>query len=230
MCFVTNVCAHRGASLTFKENTLEAFTHAVALGSDWIELDVWLASDGNVVVHHDQTVGTDLHIQEATVEDLPNDVPLLGTAVEACAGAHMNIELKVSESTLTQKLVDSVLDVIGSASHDKQFLLSSFNRDVLEYARAASPTVQLGFLTIGDFKERKDFLQGLKLSGFQSVHPHHLAVDEDFVVASHEYGLEVNVWTVNDEDRMEELIGFGVDGIITDVPDVALEVVKGRDR
>jgi len=230
MCFVTNVCAHRGASLAFKENTLEAFIHAVALGSDWIELDVWLASDGNVVVHHDQTVGTDLHIQEVTVEDLPNDVPLLGAAVEACAGAHMNIELKVSESTFTQKLVDSVLDVIGSASHDQEFLLSSFSRDVLEYARAASSTVQLGFLTIGDFKEKKDFLQGLKLSGFQSVHPHHLVVDEDFVVASHEYGLEVNVWTVNDEDRMEELIGYGVDGIITDVPDVALEVVKGRDR
>mgnify|MGYP001253011080 CR=1 FL=1 len=230
MCFVTNVCAHRGASLTFKENTLEAFIHAVAIGSDWIELDVWLASDGNVVVHHDEAIGTDLHIQEATVEDLPTDVPLLEAAVEACAGAHMNIELKVSESTVTQKLVDSVLDVIGSASHDQQFLLSSFSRDVLEYARATSPTVQLGFLTTGDFKEKKDFLQGLKLSGFQSVHPHHLAVDEDFVVASHEYGLEVNVWTVNDEDRMEELLGFGVDGIITDVPDVALEVVKGRDR
>ncbi|MBC85019.1 MAG: hypothetical protein CL454_09195 [Acidimicrobiaceae bacterium] len=142
----------------------------------------------------------------------------------------MNIELKVSEFTLTQKLVDSVLDGIEGNNLNQQFLLSSFSRDVLEYARATSPTVQLGFLTIGDFKERKDFLQGLKLSGFQSVHPHHLAVDEDFVVASHEYGLEVNVWTVNDEDRMEELIGFGVDGIITDVPDVALEVVKGHDR
>ncbi|MEG3586424.1 MAG: glycerophosphodiester phosphodiesterase [Actinomycetota bacterium] len=226
---MTKVCAHRGASLTFKENTLEAFTHAVTLGSDWVELDVWLASDGNVVVHHDQTVGTDLHIQEVTVEDLPNDVPLLGAAMEACAGAHMNIELKVSESTPTERLVDSVLDVIGSASHDQQFLLSSFSRDVLEYARATSSTVQLGFLTIGDFKEKKNFLQGLKLSGFQSVHPHYLAVDVDFVVISHEYGLEVNVWTVNDEDRMEELIGFGVDGIITDVPDVALEVVKRRD-
>tara|TARA_E500000331_G_scaffold115829_2_gene113066 strand:+ start:11209 stop:11901 length:693 start_codon:yes stop_codon:yes gene_type:complete len=230
MCFVTNVCAHRGASLTFKENTLEAFTHAVAIGSDWVEFDVWLASDGNVVVHHDETIGKDRYIQELTVKDIPSHIPLLRNAINACAGAHMNIELKVSEFTLTQKLVDSVLGGIEGNNLNQQFLLSSFSRDVLEYARATSPTVQLGFLTIGDFKERKDFLQGLKLSGFQSVHPHHLAVDEDFVVASHEYGLEVNVWTVNDEDRMEELIGFGVDGIITDVPDVALEVVKGHDR
>jgi glycerophosphoryl diester phosphodiesterase len=227
---MTNVCAHRGASLVHKENTLEAFTHAVVLGSDWIELDVWLTSDGNVVVHHDETIGPDLNIQELRASDLPQEIPSLKTAMEACTGANMNIELKVSDATPTEKLVDSVLEVAGNASHDQQILLSSFSRDVLEYARAASPTIQLGFLTVGDFEEKKNFLQALALSDFQAVHPHYLVVDEDFVITSHEYGLEVNVWTVNEPEMIRGLIQIGVDGVITDDPQLALEIVDALIR
>ena len=86
---------HSRSLRSFKENTLEAFTHAVAIGSDWVEFDVWLASDGNVVVHHDETIGQDRYIQELTVKDIPSHIPLLRNAINACAGAHMNIELKV---------------------------------------------------------------------------------------------------------------------------------------
>ena len=63
--------------------------------------------------------------------------------------------------------------------------------------------------------------------GHRAIHPHVSTVDAAFVAKAHAAGLEVNTYTTDDPDRMRELLGFGVDGIVTNVPDVARRVVDG---
>jgi glycerophosphoryl diester phosphodiesterase len=65
-------------------------------------------------------------------------------------------------------------------------------------------------------------------AGMHVIVPYDRTVDRRFVERAHAAGLEVNVWTVNDPERMRELIDIGIDAIITDVPDVARRVVDGQ--
>ncbi len=222
---MTQVCAHRGASLIHKENTLEAFAHAVELGSDWIELDVWLSGDGYVVVHHDEMTNTSLRIEETDLSELSNDIPTLDNALRSCAGANVNIELKTSASTELERFVSSVLAVTEEVAIEQVTLLSSFNRDALHCARRLSASTRLGVLVYNRVKETKQFLQRIKLEDFQAVHPHFSLVDESFVREAHDSELQVNVWTVNDPLIVKRLVDFGVDSIITDDPEMVRKLV-----
>src|SRR5271155_5597270 len=88
-----SVYAHRGLHDKERENTVGAFTAAVALGVDGVELDVRRTGDGVLVVHHDPTIGR-LGIAEALQRDLPTYVPTLDEAMKACEGVLVNVEIK----------------------------------------------------------------------------------------------------------------------------------------
>ena len=93
----TAVQAHRGSpdpASGVRENTLDAFVRARSLGADGVELDVRLTADGGLAVHHDPVIEGSGPIGELTVGDLPDHVPLLADALEACAGMVVNIEIK----------------------------------------------------------------------------------------------------------------------------------------
>ncbi|MDQ3542532.1 MAG: glycerophosphodiester phosphodiesterase, partial [Actinomycetota bacterium] len=92
---VAHVIAHRGASRLAKENTIEAFRAAVRVGAAGIELDARRTSDGVLVVHHDPLVDGRAIISIAATE-LPEWVPTLSAALDACVGAFVNIEIKNS--------------------------------------------------------------------------------------------------------------------------------------
>jgi glycerophosphoryl diester phosphodiesterase len=64
------------------------------------------------------------------------------------------------------------------------------------------------------------------MTSYQAYHPSYKMVDKRLVQREHHLGHQVNVWTVNEKDIIRELVGMGVDGVITDVPDIAREVVK----
>ncbi|NBV03204.1 MAG: glycerophosphodiester phosphodiesterase, partial [Acidimicrobiia bacterium] len=89
--------AHRGANRRARENTLEAFQAAVALGSDGIELDVRRTVDGALVIHHNAELPDGRVIRESRRDELPDWLPELHSALDACAPAMVNIEIKNSE-------------------------------------------------------------------------------------------------------------------------------------
>ena len=91
------VIAHRGASATFPENTLEAFRGAAEQGADWVELDARRTADRSLVVHHDALLPDGRPIVELAAADLPPSVPTLAGALDACAGMGVNIEIKNNE-------------------------------------------------------------------------------------------------------------------------------------
>jgi glycerophosphoryl diester phosphodiesterase len=225
---MTKVIAHRGASRAFPENTVAAFRAAGAMGADMVELDVRATADGYLVIHHDAHLPDGRVIYDLHARELPSDVADLAAAIDACGEMAVNIEVKNSrkdpdfdnERTVAAEVARFVT---GRSLHDR-VLVSSFDVGSIERVRIEDRNVPTAWLTMV-IPDAGAVAAGLVGNGHRALHPYDLLVDAALVETCHDLGLEVNVWTVDDPDRMRELVVFGVDGICTNVPDVALRVL-----
>lgn len=215
------VIAHRGASASFPENTLPAFRAAREAGADWVELDVHLLADGGLAVHHDPMLGDGRALARLTAADLPDAVPLLPAALDACDGMGVNVEVKGDARTAA-----AVVATLEERGGRDEVLVSSFDWGAVDHVRAAAPQVPTGLLAVL-VDDPARLVDEAARRGCVAVHPHAALAGPGLVAAAHDAGLAVNVWTVDDPVRMAELVAAGVDGIVTTVPDVARRVVDG---
>jgi len=226
---VALVIAHRGASAAAPENTIESFVLARELGADWVELDVRRSADGVVVVHHDAHLPDGQMVGDLDCGDLPDHVPSLAEALEACDGMGVNIEIKNlpddpdfdSEHTVAA----AVAGLVGAYLGPERSLVTSFNVDAVDSVHRVDPTIPIGYVT--DLWDPVLAVDRAVAHEMQHLHPYDAMADAALVLRAHDAGLRIHVWTVDDPDRMAELIAMGVDGIITNVPDVARNVVDG---
>lgn len=221
---------HRGASADARENTLEAFALARTQGADGVELDVRRSRDGSLVLHHDVAFADGRLVCEVADEDLPEWVPTLEAALEVCEGMVVNIEIKNAPAEAdhdpSRRLADEVVAVLQARDGRDDVLVSSFDLRTVDRVRAVDPTVPTAFLTfVEPVGEAAVALAADR--GHRAIHPHEWSVDADFVALAHGRGLEVNVWTVDDLDRIRALAAAGVDGIVTNVPALAREALRG---
>lgn len=227
-----HVIAHRGASKVETENTLVAFRRAAQMGADAVELDVRRTADGMMAIHHDAHLADGRLICELRATELPGHVPLLADALDACTGMWVNIEIKNwhedPDYDPTDRLAAAVTDHLGARAEDHRWLISSFSRHTVDACRTLRPTVRTAWLTIGVPDDAIDRVaRDLAGGGHTAYHPWVGALTRAAVEACHAHGLAVNTWTCDDPDRMAELIEWGIDGICTNVPDVALSA-RGR--
>ena len=225
------VVAHRGASRAARENTLEAFDLARTLGADGIELDVRRTADGLMAVHHDPALADGRLICEMSASDLPSHVPMLADALDACTGMWVNIEIKNHpddpDHDPRETLAAAVAHHLSERNNDERWLVSSFSRATIDAMRTLRPQVRTGFLTVGVRPELIDkTARDLAVSGHSALHPYDQLLTPECVAAFQAQGIEVNVWTVDDPARMNELAQWGVDGIITNVPDVCRRTIS----
>jgi glycerophosphoryl diester phosphodiesterase len=212
------IYAHRGASADHPENTLPAFRGAAEQGSDWVELDVHLASDGGLVICHDAHYSDGREIWTTPSAERPVTVPLLGDALDACAGMGVNIEIKVPRpGTDVAELVVAVVAQRRAAGIDQEVCISSFDEATLERVRSASPSVDTAQLLF-DLSADPAAVERAAEAGAVAINPWDPFVDRALVERCAELGLQVNPWTVDDRDRIVELAALGVDGIITNTP------------
>jgi glycerophosphoryl diester phosphodiesterase len=211
------ILGHRGASVAAPENTPDAFALADSMGADGVELDVRVAPDGRLLVAHDP---------------LPDDPAALDRfcslddALDACGDRLLvNVEIKNwpgdAGYDATMALVAPILDSLrarGDASRAR-WLISSFSWDTLVAARVNDPGVALAWLCL---ELDEVAIERSAQAGHVAVHPWEQRVDAELVERCHAAGLAVNTWTCNDTDRLVGLDALGVDGVCTDVPDVAL--------
>jgi glycerophosphoryl diester phosphodiesterase len=224
------VVAHRGASGAHPPgNTLEAFRAAATLGADWVELDVRATGDGRLAVHHDAELPDGRTIVTTAAADLPAWVPLLDEALEACAGMGVNVEIKGdAPPEAVEGLVEAVVALLRGFEDPHRFLVTSFSWDLVDRVRALAPELPTGLLALAvDPVPGPDPVAAAVAGGHRAVNPWVGLVDADVVARAHAAGLEVNVWTVDDPERMAALVSLGVDAVITNVPDVARQVVDG---
>ena len=227
---MTQVIAHRGASTAAPENTLEAFRLAREMGAQWVELDARRAADGVVVVHHDAHLADGRILAEVSSEDLPDYIPNLAEALEICADTSVNIEIKnlpndpdYDEDHL---VADAVAGLVQAYLGPERALITSFNIDAVDRIRAVDPSIPCGWLLF-EMTDPVGAVGRAVAHEMQAIHPWDVLVDVNFVNRAHAEGLLVNVWTVDDPERMVQLIEMGVDGICTNVPDVARRVIDG---
>jgi glycerophosphoryl diester phosphodiesterase len=220
------VIAHRGASARFAENTAEAFHGARDLGADWVELDVRRTADHGLAVHHDAHLGDGRAIVELDQADLPASVPDLVDALDACEPLGVNVEIKnlPGDPDFDPRcaIVEPVASVI--AARAQPILVSSFHAETLDRLRDVDPSVSTALLTFA-LHEPERTLDSAAAAGHVALHPFDATVNTDLVGLCHDRGLAVNVWTVDDPGRIAELAALGVDGIVTNVPDVARAVL-----
>jgi len=223
------VIAHRGASAAAPENSLKAFRLAGEMGADWVELDIHLTADEQIVVIHDATYPDGRLAWHTPADDRPPGICLLAEALEVCASAHMSVNIEIKalpgepDADSGPRLVEVLLAFLGDparANHSPdQLLITSFWPPTIDDVRSNS-VIPTGWLTL-DTTEPTMSAERLRTKGHVAINPWDPLITPELVTAAHASGLTINAWTVNDPGRMQELAQWGVDGIITDAPDVA---------
>jgi glycerophosphoryl diester phosphodiesterase len=222
---VTKVIAHRGASAAFRENTVEAFAGARTMGADMVELDVRRTADGALVVHHDWALSDERVIVETRTADLPPWVPSLDEALRACEPMGVNVEIKnwMGEPDYDESLAvaTAVAELVGGQGLHDRVLVSSFNIDDVDRVREVDPSIPTAWLSMS-ISNVAEAVGRCVDHGHRVFHPHFVFVTEGLMETCREAGVTVNTWTVDDPDLMVRLAGMGVEGIVTNVPDVAV--------
>ncbi|MEN9751702.1 MAG: hypothetical protein RLZZ600_749 [Actinomycetota bacterium] len=235
-----HVLAHRGFHTNCPENTLAAFEAALALGATHIETDAHVSADGLAVLVHDPVLtvdGQSIVVSERTAEQLAaldlgggHGVPLLALALSRFPEARFNIDVKVAG--VAQAVVDAVTD--AQAQH--RVLIASFRARrrkaaVKPLGSVTSPSAlqslaivvlaSCGFTWLGSRILRTvDAVQlPTKVMGIEVFTPR-------FIQMCHRAKVFVHAWTINDPAQMRALLNRGIDGIVTDRCDLAVEVLK----
>lgn len=225
------VVAHRGASQAVPPgNTIEAFCTARELGADWVELDVRRTADGALAVHHDPHLADGRALVTTRADELPPEVPLLEAALVACRGMGVNVEIKNAPSEPDWDERRTLAGTVVGALRDVELddvLVTSFDPGSIARVRELAPEIPTGLLSI-DLGDPDRVLELAVSGGHRALNPWDPFVTGELVERAHRLGLEVNVWTVDEPDRFTELITFGVDGIITNVPDRLRALLDGR--
>ncbi len=230
--------AHRGGAALAPENTIDAFDNGLALGADGLELDVRLSRDGVVVVHHDRTLDRTTGLEGAVVDRTAAElaragVPSLGEVLARHRNARIAIDLKVNSRALAASAVDVVRrhDAIDRVS------LGAFGLGVLRAVREIEPAIA----TSAAREEVRWALyrswvgwpvRNVSYAGYQVPEwaGRTRVVSPRFVTSAHAAGLSVQVWTVDNESDARRLLDWGVDGLITDRPDIIVPVVHERSN
>lgn len=160
-------------------------------------------------------------------------IPTLESIFQAFPDMPMTIEIKQQEPSIVEPFCAMIFEygmedkVIVASFHEETMFEFRENCPGVPTSAIESEVVRFVFgIRIGNLDEQEwpfAAFQVPRSSGDVEV------VTPEFVDAAHEFGILVQVWTINDRESMQELIAMGVDGLITDFPDVALEVL-GRSR
>jgi len=235
---VTSIIAHRGASAVAPENTITAFAKAGELGADGVELDVRRTADDRLVVHHDARLADGRVIRDTRAGELPDHIPNLDAALDACAGMFVNVEIKNNPADPdfdpTEWLARRVCAVLAGRGGGSRWLISSFRFETVALCRSILPSARTAWLveTLTSTDDTStdggpDPVERAAAAGHAALHPWDPIVDAALIRRAHAAGLAVNAWTCDDPVRMRELIAWGIDGICTNVPDVGVAVRAG---
>ena len=250
------VIAHRGASGYAPENTLAAFALGVEQGADWIESDVQATKDGELVLMHDTTLSrtTDVeqrfpgrspwNVRDFTLAEIKTldagswfgrkyagePVPTLKEMVELVRPTPSGILMELKSPELypgIEKQVaaefDSFPGYVRSAVAAGRLGVQSFDFDSMRIYKSIQPEVPVGLLGTPAYAD----LDGYTWA--DQINPHLGSFDAGYVARVHALGMHIHAWTVDDAETMGDVLDRGVDGVITNHPDVLRDVI-GRQR
>jgi len=237
------VIAHRGASKSAPENTISAFLKAKALGLSWVELDVRLTAEGEVIVFHDD------ELQRTTtgcgnVQAYPYSylktldagswfnpdfayeyIPTLEEVLNCLNTHQMGVNIEIKKLSIHQtELVEKVMAILQKQSLTIPVLLSSFSYSSLLFIRKKSSEARIGFLMdewLPHWQSQCDELNA------ETVNVNQTILNETRVQAIKASKRLVLAYTVNEISRAKQLFAWGVEGLFSDCPPDFLTAIKG---
>ena len=199
---------------------MAAFTAAVDLGADAIELDTHATADGRIVVHHDDTVGG-VMISESTLADVRRQslangepVPVLDDVLRALGPA---ITVFVEVKSLAPEHDAAFLGVLAGGPTPANYHVHAFDHRIIRRLLSQSEGLVGGVLSAS--YPLNPVIQ-LEQAGAEELWQRQNLVDDELVAAVHAVGARVIPWTVDDPARIEDLLDMGVDGICSNRPDI----------
>lgn len=234
------VMAHRGLSADAPENTLYAFSDAISVGADFIELDVQQTRDGVLVVMHDsnlkRTTGVNKDIWDVDYADIQNldagswfdpayanaRIPTLEETLQFVdKQARLNIEIKPTKHG-SDTLEQDVAELITQYQYTDACYVTSFSYGSLKKVKEVNPEIRTGYLMSVAYGQ----FYSLKYADAFSLNK--VFVTSQVVNAAHQQGKQIFAWTVNSMSEVRSLCNLHVDSIITDDP-VMVQNVISRD-
>ena len=246
-----SVIAHRGGANLAPENTLAAFSKSINLGVDMIEIDVRLSKDYNVIVIHDKTVdrtteGTgkvkDLELTQLKKFDagswfndefLGERIPTLEEVFSLIDGrVNLLIEIKEGDETYPG-LEKRVAELIDNYNAYDWVIVQSFNEKTVLRIKEFNPRIKTFFLLGRNFEEYiNKIVNQVKEGNFQKKYDglalHYSSLDSNNVEMLKELDFSIYTWTVNEKEKMINVIKLNINGIITDSPDILIELLNDR--
>ncbi len=212
---MTVAIAHRGDPIGRRENTMPAFTRAVVLGADWVELDLRRTRDGEIVVLHDQSLQR-LWGVEASVGDLDLDeVAALGEGdvrIPTLREVMAAVPIPLMVDFTRREVVAGALDVVSAAGGLGRSLFVTGNVEALRMLRDRSAEARIGLTWVEGSAPPLLLLEEL---GAEFWNPMFGLVTPEGVAAVHDAGLKVSTWTVDDPQDMARVVGAGVDAVVS---------------
>jgi glycerophosphoryl diester phosphodiesterase len=226
------VIAHRGDSANALENSLEAIHRALSFPTDMIEVDIRLSRDNVLYVIHDRMTGRtaeqNIDIERSASEKIDavklkngEHIPTLVEVIKAVAGsAGLNLEIKSDGAGLL------TAQYLAASDYKGYVLISSFKEDEILAVQRNMPSLPTSL--IFDVFTVRD-VAGYRARGYKIISLRKKTAGKELIDACHEKGIQVYVWTVDDEEEMKQFISLGVDGIYSNRPGVLKRIVQSSE-
>ncbi|XJS10658.1 glycerophosphodiester phosphodiesterase [Aerococcaceae bacterium WGS1372] len=245
---MSKIIAHRGYSGRFPENTMLAFTKAVEYGAEGIELDIQLTKDNVIVICHDETIDRTSNCQ-GFIEDLTLDelkafefrngmenidgeteenikIPTLIEFLDwfKTMDIMVNIEFKTSYIAY-EGIVEQTIDLLKERGLEDRVIFSSFNHDTILKVKEIDASLACGFLTVANILNPGEYCQKYQVEHY---HPFYASIllNPEIAQECKQLNVGINTYTVNDADYMQALIDLGIESIITNEVEVAVNLTK----
>jgi glycerophosphoryl diester phosphodiesterase len=245
------VAAHRGGALLWPENSLLAYRNAIALGVAFLETDVHLTADGEIVVMHDATLDRTSTgrgpLRDARLADLDGvrlraadgavteeRVPTLAQLLELIAPSPVRLLLEVKvgpDRARYPGIEEKVLALVKARGLLDRVVIMAFETPTVERIRALDATVRTTLLVSRARVERsggvaREAVRWATDAKATDLGIDHRVLDAAVAAAARAAGVRLAAWTVNDEADLRRVIGLGVDIVISDRPDLARRLVQ----
>ena len=230
--------AHRGGTEAACENTYEAFADAYALGYRWFETDVQISKDGFLYSFHDNNlkriVGINININQLNSEDLDqilisgkHRIPRLDLLLRKFPDVTFNLDAKNIHAA------KALVTLLNSDKSFQNVCLGSFSYKTMNYMREflkrdlpMSFSQWEVFSLILNIKFNKDAKYNASYLQIPKSYLGYKLISKKLLDYCKKNGIKVHVWTINERNEMKNLIGIGVDGIMTDNCRTLLDVAR----
>jgi len=234
--------AHRGASAYAPENTMSSFKKAFQLGSNGIELDLQKTKDGKIVIFHDKEIDKKSNgtgkISDYTYNELlefdfgswfgkefkNEKIVLFEDFMKSVSDKNLILAIELKEEGIEK----DTLEIIDKYYNKANIFITSFLYNALSNVRKFDNNIKIGWL-IGEDINKKNVSELIKISGNQICPPANL-VSKEGIKLARENGLSVRLWGVSNEEIMERVYKFDIDGMTVNFPDKLKRLMESNNN